>query len=77
MTKADCTGIIKRKPLEYFPDAEGKKLLDSMMPEIKINCKDEEYDCLVGVSGGIDSSYILYKGYQYGLKIGLKTADFR
>lgn len=64
-----CTGIIKRKPLEYFPDAEGKKLLDSMMSEIRINCKDDEYDCLVGVSGGIDSSYILYKGYQYGLRM--------
>lgn len=64
-----CTDIIKRKPLEYFPNAEGKKLLDSMMSEIKGSCKDDEYDCLVGVSGGIDSSYILYKGHQYGLRM--------
>lgn len=64
-----CTGIIKRKPLEYFPNTEGKKLLDSMMSEIKENCKNDEYDCLVGVSGGIDSSYILYKGHQYGLRM--------
>lgn len=64
-----CTEIIKRKPLEYFPNAEGEKLLASMIAEVKEKCKEDEYDCLVGVSGGIDSSYILYKGYQYGLRM--------
>ena len=64
-----CTEIIKRTSVEYFPNAEGKKLLDSMMDEVKEKCKEDEYDCLVGVSGGIDSSYILYKGYQYGLRM--------
>lgn len=64
-----CTDITRRKPIEYFPNIEGKKLLDSMMAEIKENCMHNEYDCLVGVSGGIDSSYILYKGHQYGLRM--------
>ncbi len=39
------------------------------MQQIKEDCKDDPYDCLVGLSGGIDSSYILYLGHQYGLRM--------
>lgn len=30
--------------------------------------KGKEYDCVIGVSGGCDSSYLLYKAVDYGLK---------
>lgn len=64
-----CSGVLERMPKEYFPDQKGQDALNSLLSEIKTRCKDEAYDCLVGVSGGIDSSYILYKGYQYGLRM--------
>lgn len=64
-----CTDIIKRKPFEYFPDDGLEKYLIPLFSEIKSDCKEDEYDCLVGVSGGIDSSYILYLGYKYGLRM--------
>lgn len=64
-----CRDVINRLPKEYFPDESGKKKLDSLIKKIKDECRNDKYDCLVGASGGIDSSYILYMGYQYGLRM--------
>lgn len=64
-----CTDVLRRMPAEYFPNEEGKRRLDAMVAEIKETCKDDPYDCIVGVSGGIDSSYILYWGWTQGLRM--------
>lgn len=64
-----CSDVKKRKDAEYFPNEAGKKQLDATMEKIKADCAADEYDCLVGASGGVDSSYILYKGWQYGLRM--------
>lgn len=64
-----CRDVEKRKSTEYFPNEQGEKWLDSTVDKIKKECAQNEYDCLVGASGGIDSSYILYKGWQYGLRM--------
>lgn len=50
--------------------------LEKQFDVIKRNCKDLKYDCLVGVSGGLDSSYIIYLGYKYGLRmLGIHIDD--
>ena len=41
--------------------------LSAVVDDIKANRKGE-YDCIVGLSGGVDSSYIAYKAVQLGLK---------
>ena len=64
-----CTDVLRRMPTEYFPNEEGKRRLDAMVAEIKETCKNDPYDCIVGVSGGIDSSYILYWGWTQGLRM--------
>ncbi len=64
-----CNDVISRKDSEYFPTEEGKKKLDSLMAKIKEEGKGKKYDCIVGVSGGLDSSYVIYLGHQYGLKM--------
>lgn len=64
-----CREAEKRKGSEYLPDEKGKELLTGLAAQIKHDCKDLAYDCLVGVSGGIDSSYILYLGHQLGLRM--------
>lgn len=64
-----CSDVLKRLPAEYFPNEEGRRRLDAMVEEMKTTCKDDPYDCIVGVSGGIDSSYILYLGKKYGLRM--------
>lgn len=64
-----CTDAMSRLATEYFPNEDGCRRLEEMFAEIKLICKDDPYDCIVGVSGGIDSSYILYLGKKYGLRM--------
>lgn len=64
-----CSDILKRMPTEYFPNDEGKEKLKALITQMKKDCENDPYDCLVGVSGGIDSSYILYLGHQMGLRM--------
>lgn len=64
-----CSSALLRLPQEYFPNSEGKKKLALIFQEIKERCKNDKFDCLVGLSGGIDSSYILYLGRKFGLRM--------
>ena len=64
-----CTTELNRKPRVYFPNKEGKEKLQVMLLEIKQNSKNKPYDCLMGISGGLDSSYLAYLGYKWGLRI--------
>ena len=42
--------------------------IQEMITKIKIEGKDKEYDCLIGVSGGVDSTYLCLKAKEWGLK---------
>lgn len=64
-----CNDALKRMEIEYHPNSAGKKYLDSIMTKIKKEGEGKQYDCMVGVSGGVDSSYIIYLGYKYGLRV--------
>jgi len=44
----------------WFPNEEGRKRLEKIAKEIRDYGRDEEYNCIIGVSGGVDSSYLLY-----------------
>ena len=39
---------------------DSDKYLQSMINEIKIVQKNKPYDCIIGISGGVDSAYLLY-----------------
>lgn len=46
-----------------------KPVLERIIAKIKKESKSKDYDCLLGVSGGIDSSYLLYVvAEEYGLR---------
>lgn len=53
----------------YFPNDEGKRKLEEIVKKIKEERKSEKYDCMIGLSGGLDSSYLAYVGYQHGLRM--------
>ena len=53
----------------YFPNEKGKKLLENLISEVKKAGKDKKYDCVMGLSGGLDSSYLAYLGYEWGLRV--------
>jgi len=48
--------------------ARGERELERIVEQIKIDGKGKKYDCVLGVSGGTDSSYMLYKAVQWGLR---------
>ena len=49
----------ERKP-NWFPNEEGKRILDKKISDIKEARKNSQYDCMIGLSGGVDSSYLAY-----------------
>jgi N-acetyl sugar amidotransferase len=51
-----------------FTGEEGKKRLGKIVAEIKETGKGKDYDCLIGVSGGVDSSFVAYKVKELGLR---------
>lgn len=49
---------------------EGLKQWENLVDKIKKDGKNKKYDCIVGVSGGTDSSYLLHiLKKEYGLKV--------
>ena len=53
----------------YFPNEEGGIRLNRMIEKIKSENADKKYDCIMGISGGLDSAYLAYLGYKWGLRI--------
>lgn len=49
----------KIKP-NWHTDGRGRQELDGLVAKIKEAGKGREFDCIIGVSGGIDSSYLTY-----------------
>jgi len=52
----------------WFPNEEGKKKLEVIFDNIKQAGKNQEYDCIIGLSGGVDSSYLALVMKDYALR---------
>ncbi len=57
----------------WFLNEEGRKRLDQIIQKIKEHGKNKEYDCVIGLSGGVDSSYLAYLATK---KFGLRPLVF-
>jgi len=50
-------------------DKDGEKRLNNLIKKIKKDGINRQYDCLIGISGGVDSSYVAYLVKKaYGLR---------
>ena len=47
---------------------EGEKNLQDIIEQVKREGKGKQYDCVVGVSGGTDSSFLVAKMVEWGLR---------
>lgn len=52
----------------WFPNDEGKKKLDIVFNKVRQEGRNQDYDCIVGLSGGVDSSYLALVLKDYGLR---------
>jgi N-acetyl sugar amidotransferase len=48
---------------------DGEKEFNKIIAQIKADGKGKEYDCILGVSGGVDSTYLAYIAKQANLKV--------
>jgi N-acetyl sugar amidotransferase len=53
---------------EVFTGDAGRRKLEKIVEEIKQNGKGKLYDCLIGLSGGVDSSFVAWLVKQHGLR---------
>lgn len=58
----------KKAKEKVFHGTLGKELFNQKIAEIKAYGKDKKYDCLIGLSGGVDSTYIAYLVKKHGLR---------
>ncbi len=61
----DFDNIKKQWNLEYHLQ---NKTLEKTFAEIKQKGVGQDFDCVMGLSGGVDSSYIALLAHQYGLR---------
>lgn len=57
----------------WHPDERGAQELQRIVTKIKKDGKGKEYDCIIGISGGVDSSYLLYYAKEV---LGLRPLAF-
>lgn len=63
-----CMNFDEEKNRVWFPGKEGEKRLASIVDEIKKEGLDKKYDSIMGLSGGVDSSFMAYQVSKLGLR---------
>ena len=65
-----CTNAIKRliQPPYGLPTKKKEVALNQLIENVKAAGKGKKYDCIIGLSGGVDSSYVAYLVKQWGLR---------
>lgn len=71
-----CSESLSRISKVYFPGKEGEKRLNELIRRLKKENRNKQYDCIMGISGGLDSSYLAYLGsVKWGLRIKAVHVD--
>jgi aminotransferase len=52
----------------WFPNDEGRQRLAAIIADIRRAGQGRDYDCIIGLSGGVDSSYLALKVREWGLR---------
>lgn len=55
-----CNNYYNNILTNWHPDEIGKSQLDAVVKKIKQDGRGKKYDCIIGLSGGVDSSYLAY-----------------
>lgn len=64
-----CHGFDRDVKPNWFPDERGHNKLSAIVAQIKKEGRGQEFDCIMGMSGGLDSSFLLHKVVaEYGLR---------
>ena len=70
-----CTSFIDRLQSRKYVKGESEAEWNRYVEVIKQHGKGKQYDCIVGISGGVDSCYTAYLCKQHGLRALLIHMD--
>jgi N-acetyl sugar amidotransferase len=68
-----CKTFAEKTLPHWHTDARGREELDRLADKIKKAGRGREFDCIIGMSGGIDSSYLVYLAKE---QLGLRPLVF-
>lgn len=63
-----CVDYYERISKLMYQGASSDAQLAEIIEKIKATGKNNKYDCVIGISGGIDSCYVAFKAKKMGLK---------
>lgn len=64
-----CRGFKEHVEPNWYPNAEGERKFAAVVEKIKADGKGRDFDCILGMSGGLDSSFLLHKAVKdFGLR---------
>ena len=63
-----CRGFDAERGATWFPNEEGARRLSAIVAQMKEAGRGRRYDCILGLSGGVDSSYLGLKVQEWGLR---------
>ncbi len=63
-----CNNYFERISSRVHKGEESQKKMTQIVKKIKYSGRNKKYDCIIGVSGGIDSSYVAYIAKKNGLR---------
>jgi N-acetyl sugar amidotransferase len=63
-----CTGYFEKTSKLVYQGESSDAKLKAIVDKIKVRGKGNAYDCLIGISGGVDSCYVAYVAKNLGLK---------
>jgi N-acetyl sugar amidotransferase len=63
-----CKSYEERLNSRIYTLGERENKLKKLLENIKRKAKNKEYDCIIGISGGVDSTYVAYLTKKLGLK---------
>lgn len=63
-----CNTFYSEVKPNWHTDERGRSELRMLVEKIKASGRHRDFDCIIGMSGGIDSSYLTYIATEYGLR---------
>jgi N-acetyl sugar amidotransferase len=63
-----CTEYFEKTSKLVYQGEKSDKILTHLVDKIKASGKNNKYDCVIGISGGVDSCYAAYKAKALGLR---------
>ena len=63
-----CHEYTEKAKVRLIAPEEREKRLNEVIEKIKKSGKGNQYDCVIGISGGVDSTYVAFMVKKYGLR---------